>query len=247
MNETGSILLADDDATVVDVVERYLRREGFTVVSVGDGESALSRAIGDPPDLLVLDLMLPGMDGFEVCRQLRALAPVPVIMLTARGDESDRVIGLELGADDYVAKPFSPKELTARVKAVLRRARGPLTGVGHANSTLRIGNVAVDLAGREARVDGELLTLTSREFELLAFMMRQPGRAFRREELLQHVWGYSTGDTSTVTVHVRRLREKLERDPANPERLVTVWGVGYRFNAGESIEADENAPQRTDR
>ena len=243
VNETGSILLADDDTTVVDVVERYLRREGFAVVSVGDGESALAHAIEDPPDLLVLDLMLPGIDGFEVCRQLRALAPVPVIMLTARGDESDRVIGLELGADDYVAKPFSPKELTARVKAVLRRARGPLTGVGQAQSTLHIGGVSLDLAGREARVEGELLTLTSREFELLAFMMRQPGRAFRREELLQHVWGYSTGDTSTVTVHVRRLREKLERDPANPERLVTVWGVGYRFNASESVAAENISVQ----
>lgn len=230
MHEPTSILLADDDATVVDVVERYLRREGFSVVSVGDGTRALACAIDDPPDLLILDLMLPGMDGFEVCRQLRALAPVPVIMLTARGDEADRVIGLELGADDYVAKPFSPKELTARVKAVLRRARGPLAAVGQPASTLRSGNIELDLAGREARVDGERLTLTAREFELLAFMMRHPGRVFRREELLQHVWGYSTGDTSTVTVHLRRLREKVERDAAHPTRLVTVWGIGYRFD-----------------
>ena len=241
MTEPTSILLADDDETVVDVVERYLRREGFTVVSVGDGASALASAIADPPDLLILDLMLPGIDGFEVCRRLRALAPVPVIMLTARGDESDRVIGLELGADDYVSKPFSPKELTARVKAVLRRARGPLAAVGQAASTLRVDNIELDLAGREAHVGGERLTLTSREFELLAFMMRHPGRAFRREELLQHVWGYSTGDTSTVTVHMRRLREKVERDAAHPERLVTVWGVGYRFDTVSDPELDPGA------
>ena len=252
MHEPTSILLADDDATVVDVVERYLRREGFIVVSVGDGTSALAGAIANPPDLLILDLMLPGIDGFEVCRQLRALAPVPVIMLTARGDESDRVIGLELGADDYVSKPFSPKELTARVKAVLRRATGPLATVGKATSTLRVDNIELDLAGREAHVAGERLTLASREFELLAFMMRHPGRAFRREELLHDVWGYSTGDTSTVTVHMRRLREKIERDPSHPERLTTVWGVGYRFNAmiasgSTPIESDgvqaENTPR----
>ena len=223
---------------VVDVVERYLRREGFAVTSVGDGTSALAHAIADPPDLLILDLMLPGLDGFEVCRQLRALAPVPVIMLTARGDESDRVVGLELGADDYVSKPFSPKELTARVKAVLRRARGPLAAVGQPAPTMRVGSIELDLAGREAHVGGERLTLASREFELLAFMMRHAGRVFRREELLQHVWGYSTGDTSTVTVHMRRLREKIERDSAHPERLVTVWGVGYRFDAGPECELD---------
>jgi DNA-binding response OmpR family regulator len=230
MSRPLSILLADDDATVVDVVERYLRRDGFHVESVGDGIAALEAAISRPPDLLVLDLMLPGLDGFEVCRQLRALAPVPVIMLTARTDESDRIVGLELGADDYVSKPFSPRELTARVKAVLRRAQGPLAPIGHATSVLRIGDIELDLAGRQARCRGEALVLTAREFELLAFLMRHAGRAFRREELLQEVWGYSTGDTSTVTVHVRRLREKIEADPARPTMLVTVWGVGYRFN-----------------
>lgn len=225
-----SVLLADDDATVVDVVERYLRREGFVVTSVADGDQALASAISNPPDLLILDLMLPGIDGFEVCRRLRALAPVPVIMLTARGDEADRVIGLELGADDYVAKPFSPKELTARVKAVLRRARGPLAPMAQ-GSAMRIDDLDVDVSRREARLAGEPLTLTAREFELLAFLVRNAGRVFRREELLQHVWGYSTGDTSTVTVHVRRLREKIEPDPARPRHLVTVWGVGYRLDA----------------
>jgi DNA-binding response OmpR family regulator len=238
VDEPVSILLVDDDATVVAVVERYLRREGFDVTSVGDGDSALECAIADPPDLLILDLMLPGMHGFEVCRQLRALAPVPVIMLTARGDESDRVIGLELGADDYVAKPFSPKELTARVKAVLRRARGPLAPPGSATTMLRSEGIVVDIAGRDVHVDGSHVTLTAREFELLAFMMRHAGRAFRREELLQHVWGFSTGDTSTVTVHMRRLREKVELDAANPAVLVTVWGVGYRFNGATESIAD---------
>ena len=231
-----SILLADDDATVVDVVERYLRRERFDVECVGDGVTALRRAIVQPPDLLILDLMLPGLDGFEVCRQLRALAPVPVIMLTARADEADRIIGLELGADDYVAKPFSPRELVARVKAVLRRAHSPLAPIGPAATTLRIEHIEVDVASRLAHSDGRPLMLTAREFELLTFLMRHPGHAFRREELLQHVWGYSTGDTSTVTVHVRRLREKLERDPAHPTLLVTVWGIGYRFNENALAE-----------
>lgn len=225
------MLVADDDATVADVVARYLEREGFTVEIVGDGEAALQRALADPPHLLVLDLMLPGIDGLEVCRRLRALAPVPVIMLTAKGDEADRVIGLEFGADDYVAKPFSPKELTLRVKAVLRRASGPLAAVGETPRLLTAGRVEVDVAAREVRVDGATVALTARELELLAFLMRNAGHAFRREDLLQQVWGYSIGDTSTVTVHVRRLREKIERDPAHPRHLVTVWGVGYRFDS----------------
>ena len=237
VNDRLSILLADDDATVVDVVQRYLRREGFEVDSVGDGVTALQRAITRPPDLMILDLMLPGLDGFEVCRQLRALAPVPVIMLTARTDEADRIIGLELGADDYVAKPFSPRELVARVKAVLRRAHSPLPAIGQSPSTLRIEHIEVDVASRIALSDGRALVLTAREFELLTFLMRRSGRAFRREELLQQVWGYSTGDTSTVTVHVRRLREKIERDPARPTLLVTVWGIGYRLNARALAES----------
>jgi DNA-binding response OmpR family regulator len=223
------ILVVDDDPNVAEVVERYLRREGFAVDVARDGHSALDQALQTPPDLVVLDLMLPGIDGLEVCRRLRALAPVPVVMLTARGDEADRVAGLELGADDYLPKPFSPRELTARVKAVLRRARGPLRVPEPGPAVLHDADLVVDVAARQARLDGQVVPLTARELELLVFLMRHPQRAFRRDELLQHVWGYSFGDTSTVTVHVRRLREKVERDPAVPRRIATVWGVGYRW------------------
>jgi DNA-binding response OmpR family regulator len=228
MDAAARILVVDDDPTVSEVVVRYLEREGFTVESVGDGLAAIDRAGTDAPDLVVLDLMLPGLDGLEVYRRLRSLAPVPVIMLTARGDEDDRVVGLELGADDYVSKPFSPRELTARVKSVLRRAGG---AVSADPGTVEAGGLVVDLGAREVRVEGDAVTLTAREFDLLAFLARHPRRAFRREELLELVWGYSYGDTATVTVHIRRLREKIERDPSAPERLTTVWGVGYRFDA----------------
>ncbi len=222
--------MVDDDTNVSEVVSRYLVREGFSVETVGDGRVALDRVLADPPDLVVLDLMLPGVDGLEVCRRLRALAPVPVIMLTARGDESDRVIGLELGADDYVAKPFSPKELVARVRAVLRRSAGPL-GVGAPGgpAVFEDGDLRVEVAAHQANLGGEVVALTAREFELLVFLMRHPHQAFRREDLLQQVWGTRFGDTSTITVHVRRLREKIEPDPSNPTRISTVWGVGYRW------------------
>jgi DNA-binding response OmpR family regulator len=181
---------------------------------------------------VVLDLMIPSLDGFEVCRRLRATAPVPVIMLTARGEEADRIVGLELGADDYVSKPFSPRELTARIKAVLRRAGGPLAASTAGEPTiLRAGVLEVDTVAHEARRDGELVALTSREFDLLVHLMRNPRRAFRREQLLEQVWGFAYGDTSTVTVHVRRLREKIEVDPAAPRHVCTVWGVGYRFES----------------
>ena len=223
------ILVVDDDATVAEVVARYLQHEGFTVETVDDGRVALDRALASRPDLVVLDLMLPGMDGLEVCRRLRALAPVPVVILTARGQESDRIIGLDIGADDYVAKPFSPKELVARVRAVLRRARGPLAAAPAAGGPLVDGDLEVDVAARQARRAGHVVSLTAREFELLAFLARHPRQAFSREEILESVWGYRYGDTSTVTVHVRRLREKIEPDPSNPRRIATVWGVGYRW------------------
>ena len=223
------VLVVEDDQTVAEVVTRYLEREGFTVESVGDGREALERADAQTPDLVVLDIMLPGLDGLEVCRRLRARAPIPVVMLTARGSEEDKVLCLELGADDYVTKPFSPRELTARVKAVLRRAASPLDEIARAEA-LDYDGLRIDLGAREARVDGELATLTAREFDLLAFLARRPRQVFRRDELLEHVWGYTYGDTSTVTVHIRRLREKIEVDPSAPRRLATVWGVGYRFD-----------------
>ncbi len=223
------ILVVDDDTNVSEVVSRYLAREGFSVVTVGDGVTALDRALADPPDLVVLDLMLPGIDGLEVCRRLRALAPVPVIMLTARGDESDRVIGLELGADDYIAKPFSPKELVARVRAVLRRASGPLAAPLEGPLVFEDDDLRVDVAAHETTIAGSIVSLTAREFELLVFLMRNPRRAFRREDLMHQVWGTRFGDTSTITVHVRRLREKIEPDPSQPARIATVWGVGYRW------------------
>jgi DNA-binding response OmpR family regulator len=224
------ILVVDDDVTVSEVVARYLERDGFAVEVRSDGREALDRALAEPPDLVVLDLMLPGMDGLEVCRRLRAIAPVPIVMLTARTQESDRIVGLELGADDYVSKPFSTKELVARVRAVLRRARGPLVAGSPGPARVHVdGDLEVDVAAREARLGGEVVALTAREFELLAFLVRHPRRAFAREEILEHVWGYRYGDTSTVTVHVRRLREKIEPDPSQPGRIVTVWGVGYRW------------------
>ena len=223
------VLVIDDDPNVSEVVATYLEREGCRVEVRADGEAGLQTALDDPPDLVVLDLMLPGLDGLEVCRRIQALAPVPVVMLTAKGDETDRIIGLELGADDYVAKPFSPRELVARIKAVLRRASQPLAPAGPGSPVLEAGDLQVDVAAHEARRHGEVLPLTAREFELLVHLLRHPRRAFRREELLERVWGSRYGDTSTVTVHVRRLREKVEDDPSQPRHLVTVWGVGYRW------------------
>ena len=222
------VLVVEDDPNVSEVVARYLLREGYRVETASDGAVGLERALADPPDLVVLDLMLPSLGGLEFCRRLRAAAPVPVIMLTALGEEADRIAGLELGADDYVAKPFSPRELTARVKAVLRRATAPLpTGAGP--TSLQAHGLDLDLVTHEARLHGELVALTVKEFDLLAHFMRHPRRAFRREELLADVWGFTVGDTSTVTVHIRRLREKIEPDPSAPRYVQTVWGVGYRF------------------
>jgi DNA-binding response OmpR family regulator len=223
------ILVIEDDPNVAEVVGRYLAREGYDVEIAVDGAVGLERALSDPPELVILDLMLPKLGGLEVCKRIRATAPVPVIILTALGEEADRIVGLELGADDYVAKPFSPRELTARVKAVLRRATGPLAPSAPAPALLRAGDLEVDVTAHEARLGGELVSLTAKEFDLLAYFMEHPRRAFRREELLEQVWGFSYGDTSTVTVHVRRLREKIEADPSAPRYVCTVWGVGYRF------------------
>ena len=220
------VLVVDDDHTVREVVVSYLRAHGHDVLEVGDGESALTTMRRAPADLVVLDLMLPGIDGLEVCRQLRDERDVPVIMLTALGSETDRVMGLELGADDYVSKPFSPRELALRVDSVLRRTTEVAPAVPE---QLADGDLVVDGARHVVTRAGRPLALTAREFDLLRFLVAHPGTAFSRDDLLQQVWGWSIGDRSTVTVHVRRLREKVERDPTRPERLLTVWGVGYRW------------------
>ncbi|MEU5423140.1 response regulator transcription factor [Streptomyces sp. NPDC001407] len=230
------VLVVDDDPTVAEVVAGYLDRAGFAVDRAADGPGALEKAAAFRPDLVVLDLMLPGMDGLEVCRRLRAAGPVAVIMLTARGDEDDRILGLELGADDYVTKPFSPRELVLRVGSVLRRAQvraaaGPATA-----PPLRAAGLTLDPVARRAAKDGSELALTVREFDLLAFLLRHPGRACGREELMREVWGWEFGDLSTVTVHVRRLRAKVEDDPARPRLIQTVWGVGYRFEVPAESE-----------
>ena len=224
------VLVVEDDPTISEVVVRYLEREGLDVEAVGDGRDALDAAAAHWPDLVVLDLMLPGIDGLEVCRRLRARGPVPVIMLTARGDEEDRVLGLELGADDYVVKPFSPRELTARVRAVLRRAGAAGVPDGLGVEVIETGALRIDIPARQVTMTDTVVPLTAREFDLLVHLARSPRRAFTREELLERVWGYSFGDTATVTVHVRRLREKVEANPSEPQHLVTVWGVGYRWD-----------------
>lgn len=227
----AAVLVVDDDVLVRDVVGRYLGRAGYQVTVAGDGEQALRAAQTCPPDLVVLDLMLPGLPGLEVCRRLRAAGPVPVVMLTALGEEEDRILGLELGADDYITKPFSPRELVLRVASVLRRARSPQPPTLLA--PIDDDGLLVDVAGRRALLGGQELALTAREFELLAFLIHHPGQAFTRSELLEQVWGWTFGDHSTVTVHVRRLREKVELDPTVPRRIATVWGVGYRYDRKE--------------
>ena len=228
----GYVLVVDDDATVAGVVTGYLRRAGHRTVRSPDGAAALTAIRADAPDLVVLDLMLPGVDGLEVCRQVRATTPdLPVLMLTALNETEDRIAGLEVGADDYLAKPFSPRELVLRVEALLRRSRPPT----RRSTVLTAGRIRVDTAARRATRDAEDLTLTVRELDLLAFLMAHPGEAFRREELMHEVWGWSYGDLSTITVHVRRLREKIEDEPACPKIIQTVWGVGYRLDVPVAV------------
>ncbi len=228
----GTILLVDDEAIVLDVVERYLLRDGYTVRVARDGESALVSARHERPDLIVLDVMLPGLNGLEVAQRLRAESTVPIIMLSARGEETDKLLGLGLGADDYVTKPFSPKELVARIAAVLRRTANAATSTGADDQILRGGALRIDPRGRSVTRDDTTLELTAREFDLLLFLARHPGQVFTRQQLLDQVWDFEFyGDPSTVTVHVRRLREKIEPDPVRPRYLKTVWGVGYKFES----------------
>ncbi len=222
----GSVLVVDDEPTITEVVSRYLQRAGYETRVAGDGPEALALAGAERPDLVVLDLMLPGMDGLEVMRRLREGDHMSVILLTAKGEPTDRVVGLRLGADDYVVKPFSPAELVARVDAVLRR----IDSSPDLEEPIVFDDLELDPVARRVTVRGDEVALTVREYELLAHFMRHPGQVFSRDQLMESVWQYSFyTDTSTVTVHVRRLRTKIEQEPSEPRWLQTVWGVGYRF------------------
>ncbi|MDR6985614.1 DNA-binding response OmpR family regulator [Paenarthrobacter nitroguajacolicus] len=230
------ILLVEDEQTIADVVRDYLLQAGFQVDVAGDGFTALQIAASRQPDLVILDRMLPGLDGVEVCRRLRQTMSVPVIMVTALGTEDDRILGLEMGADDYVTKPFSPRELVLRVKSVLRRSIKEFAP----EPPVEAGGIELDPASRTVAHRGVPVALTVREFDLLAFLMRRPNHVFSREELIKAVWGWDFGDLSTVTVHVRRLREKIESNPTKPELLKTVWGVGYRFDSTPGNQPDQS-------
>ena len=224
----SKVLVVDDEPIVREVLSRYLVKDGFEVEMAEDGEAGVSAFTNGHPDLVLLDLMLPKLDGFEVFEKIRAVADTPVIMLTARTEEHDRIAGLAMGADDYVSKPFSPGEVVARVHAVLRRAQERSPG---AMGTLEFGELRIDGPGRRAYVSERLVELTPREFDLLFFMASHPGTVFTRLNLLEELWDFAFyGDPATVTVHMRRLREKIERDPSDPSHIVTVWGTGYRFD-----------------
>lgn len=225
MSNQKDILVVEDEDNIREVIGRYLEREGFNVREAADGYAALDAISEQEPDLIVMDLMLPGIDGLTLTRQVQQQSGTPIIILTARGDTSDRIRGLDWGADDYLPKPFSPRELVSRIHAVLRRA-GEVT-----ISEIAFGEVTMAHSSRQVEVSGQSVSLTAREFDLLWFMAGHPNQVFSRESLLDNVWGPDfSGDPSTVTVHMRHLREKVEKDPSAPRHLVTVWGVGYRFD-----------------
>ncbi len=220
------VLVVDDEKTLVKALSFNLEKEGFKVEQAYDGEEALQKVFDLKPDIVVLDLMLPEIDGFEVCRQIRKKLEVPIIMLTARSEDIDKVLGLELGADDYLTKPFNSRELVARIKAILRRST---VRDGEAKKVIQIGKLQVDLLQHRARIDGQEINLTSKEFALLSYLAANAGNVYSREQLLEQVWGYDYyGDVRTVDVHIRHLREKLEKNPGNPEYIITVWGTGYK-------------------
>jgi DNA-binding response OmpR family regulator len=223
----STVLVVDDEPIVRDVVVRYLERDGYKTLAAASGGEAQRLLERELPSLVVLDVMLPGVNGLDLCRWIRSRSEVPIVMLTARGEESDRIVGLELGADDYLTKPFSPRELAVRVRNLLRRTQQPTGGT---TRTIAFGDVAVDAAAREVRKNGELLRLTLKEFDLLWFFASNPRRVFSRDQLMDRVWGYQSAlDTGTVTVHIRRLRKKIEDDASRPRHLETVFGAGYRF------------------
>jgi len=229
------ILVVEDEAHIVQLVRLYLTEAGYEVLEAGDGVTALELHARERPDLVVLDLMLPGLDGMEVCRRIRSWASTPILMLTARGMEADRIAGLDLGADDYLTKPFSPREMVSRVRAILRRTAGNLNSSGATPYTedelLRFPGLVINRASRRVEVDGRPVELTAKEFDLLVALAQAPDRVFSREALLTKVWDYAyTGDTRTVDVHIGTLRKKIEPDPAHPHFVKTVWGIGYRFD-----------------
>ncbi|MBI2832788.1 MAG: response regulator transcription factor [Chloroflexi bacterium] len=225
-----TVLIVEDDRTLSDVLKYNLTREGYRVVNAFDGAQALELARRDKPDIVVLDVMLPQMSGLEVCRILRKEMSVPILMLSAKGEEVDKIVGLELGADDYVTKPFSMRELLARVAAMFRRAEAALSKACDEEAVIRAGELQIDNARRLATLDGSVLDLTTKEFSLLSFLARNRGVVFNREQLLEKVWGYDfPGDTRTVDVHIRWLRKKIETDPGKPKRLITVRGIGYKL------------------
>lgn len=225
MNE--KILLVEDEKTLAKALKFNLEKEGFRVEVAFDGEEALNAMSGEEPDLVILDLMLPKIDGYEVCRSIRRSSDVPIIMLTARDEDIDKILGLELGADDYMTKPFNTRELLARIRAILRRT---VQQAAAAKNFIKIGDLQIDAIKRKVTVKGREVTLTSREFNLLSLLASNPGKVYSREELLEEIWGddYS-GDVRTVDVHIRHLREKIEEFPAEPNIILTVWGAGYKF------------------
>jgi DNA-binding response OmpR family regulator len=224
------VLIVDDETSLREVLGQYLRLEGFVILEAADGVEALEVAQRTPPDLIILDLMLPGVDGVEVCRRLRELSAAPILMLTARHEEADKLEGFQAGADDYVTKPFSPREVVMRVRAIMRRLEVTTVPAMALDGVLHIGALVISPQTRSVERDSQPMEVTTKEFDLLYFLARRPRQVFTRQQLLDHVWDFTYyGDPSTVTVHIRRLREKVERDPANPRHIKTVWGIGYKF------------------
>ena len=234
MNER--VLVADDDTNITDVCRRYLEREGYLVMAAKDGLEALALWASHKPDLIVLDLMMPHKDGWQVCEEIRQTEDLPIIMLTARGEEQDRLMGLTLGADDYMTKPFSPRELVLRIRAILRRVRSqpPAIGASASEQTITYEDLTIHVGKRRVEVRGQTMDLTVTEFEMLHLLASHPDQVFSRSQILNKLWDFSyEGDTTTVTVHIRRLREKIESNPSEPKYIKTVWGIGYKF-AGEA-------------
>lgn len=230
------IMVADDDSNITDVCRRYLEREGYSVMTAKDGMEAIELWRSHTPDLIVLDLMMPHKNGWEICNEIRQSEDVPIVMLTARGEEQDRLMGLTMGADDYLTKPFSPRELVLRVKAILRRMRTvQVSSATHSSHTIRYEGLTIDFVKREVEIDGRLIDLTVTEFEMLYLLASHPGQVFSRSQMLSKIWDFSyEGDTTTVTVHIRRLREKIEQNASEPKYIKTVWGIGYKFAGGSS-------------